>query len=69
MQTAVFSYNWKDASGKTDDPPLSWHLTQAEKENIHRGWKEYEKPGDDAMGQVWKFFYCVNHPANAGCAP
>jgi hypothetical protein len=55
IETAIFTYDYRDSSGKSDDPPLSWHLTQAEKAHIGEAWKKYEKPGDPEMCQVWNF--------------
>jgi hypothetical protein len=67
IQTAIFSYNHTDSSGNPDNPPLSWHLTQTEKENIRQAWAGYEKKDDPAMGEVRKFFFCANHPEDGEC--
>jgi hypothetical protein len=61
IQTAVFSYNHVDSAGNPDSPPLSWHMTQEEKEHIRQAWESYETTANPEMRTVWDFFYRVNH--------
>jgi hypothetical protein len=62
IRSVVFSYN---GDGNTGSPPLSWHLTQAEKENIRNAWQRPENQA--GVGEVLRFVECAGNPGSEAC--
>ncbi|MEW6127387.1 MAG: patatin-like phospholipase family protein [Acidobacteriota bacterium] len=47
IDTAIFEYQSPD---KNESPPLSWHLTEQDKENIRQAWRDVLAGKDDYKG-------------------